>query len=67
MGINYGDGLTKAFYRSRKEEAHLTINMNYGLAMGKILYGGRDEEDPRGELAHTRSKYYIIRLHMSVC
>ena len=57
--LPYGDGLTKAFYRSRKEEAHLTINMNYGLAMGKILYGGRDEEDPRGELAHTRSKYYI--------
>ena len=58
--LPYGDGLTKEFYRSRKEEAQLTINMNYGLAMGQLLYEGRDEEDPRGDLAHTRSKYYII-------
>jgi hypothetical protein len=58
--LPYGDGLTKAFYRSRKEEAQLTINMNYGLAMGQLLYEGRDKEDPRGDLAHTRSKYYII-------
>jgi len=57
--LPYGDGLTKAFFRSRKEEAQLTINMNYGLAMGQLLYEGRDEEDPRGELAYTRSKYYI--------